>query len=81
MYKNIVLVLCQDTWLCVNGQERLTANKCVIRKPTKSPCSTPCISITTVLISIKLMYFMPSLYTTLHTKFKGNQLSNLQDTG
>ena len=57
------------------------ANKCVIRKPTKSPCSTPCISITTVLISIKLMYFMPSLYTTLHTKFKGNQLSNLQDTG
>ena len=43
----------------------------------KSPFSTPHISITTGPISIKFTYFMPSIYTTLHTKFEENQLSSL----
>ena len=43
----------------------------------KSPFSTPHISITTGLISIKFIYFMPSIYTTLHTNFQENQLSSL----
>ena len=36
----------------------------------KSPFSTPHISITTGPISMKFIYFMPSIYTTLHTKFE-----------
>ena len=43
----------------------------------KSPFSTPHISITTGPISIKFTYFMPSIYTTLHTKFEENWLSSL----
>ena len=43
----------------------------------KSPFSTPHISITTGPISIKFTYFMPSIYTTLHTKFEENRLSSL----
>ena len=43
----------------------------------KSPLSTPCISITTGPISIKYTHFIPSINTTLHTKFKENQLSAL----
>ena len=39
------------------------------------------ISLTTVLISNKFKYFMPSIYTTLHTKFQENQISSLRDTG
>ena len=46
----------------------------------KSPFSTPQISITTGLISIKFTYFMPFIYITLHTKFKENQCSSLRDT-
>ena len=38
---------------------------------TKSPFSTPHISLTN-LISIKFTYFMPSIYVTLHTKFEEN---------
>ena len=34
-------------------------------------------SITTGPISIKCTYFMPSIYTTLHTKFEENRLSSL----
>ena len=45
----------------------------------KSPFSTPHISITTGLIYINFIYFMPSTYTTLHTKFEDNWLSSLQD--
>ena len=45
----------------------------------KSPFSTHHISITTGLIPIKFTYFMPSIYTTLHTKFEENRLSGLQD--
>ena len=43
----------------------------------KSPFSTPHISITTRPISIKFTYFMPSIYTTLHTKFEENGRSSL----
>ena len=43
----------------------------------KSPFSTPHISRTTTPISINFTYFMPSIYTTLHTKFEENQLSSL----
>ena len=43
----------------------------------KSPFSTPHTSITLGPISIKFTYFMPSIYTTLHTKFEENQLSSL----
>ena len=45
----------------------------------KSPFSTPHISITTGPISIKFTYFMPCIYTTLHTKFEENQLISLRD--
>ena len=37
---------------------------------TKTPFSTPCISITNGLIYIKFINFMPSIYMTLHTTFK-----------
>ena len=48
----------------------------------KSPFSThhiSIISITTGRISIKFTYFMPSIYTTSHTKFEKIRLSSLQD--
>ena len=38
----------------------------------KSPFSTPHISINTGPISIKFTYYMPSIYTTWHTKFEEN---------
>ena len=44
---------------------------------TKSPFSTPHISITTGPISIKFTYFMPFTYTTLHTKFEEHRHSSL----
>ena len=44
---------------------------------TNSLLSTPCISVTTKPISIKFTYFMPSMYTTLHTKFERNWCSSL----
>ena len=44
---------------------------------TKSPFSTPCISITTRLIYIRFTYFMPFIYTILHTKFEENRRSSL----
>ena len=44
-----------------------------------SPFSTPCISITTALICFKFTYYMPSIYTTLHTKCERNQLSSSLD--
>ena len=45
----------------------------------KSLFSTPHISITTEPISIKFTYFMPSIYTILHTKFEEDQISSLRD--
>ena len=41
--------------------------------------STPRISITTTPISIKFIYFMPSIQMTLHTKFEENQIRSLPD--
>ena len=46
---------------------------------TNSPFSTPGISITTEPISMTFMYFMPSIYATLHTKLKRNRLSSSRD--
>ena len=43
----------------------------------KSLFSTPHISITTGSICIKFTYFMPCIYTTLHTNFKENWLCSL----
>ena len=43
------------------------------------PFSTPHISTTTGLISIKFICFMPSIYATLHTKFEINQPSSSWD--
>ena len=37
-----------------------------------SPISTPHISVTTTLISIKFTHFMASLYAAIHTKFERN---------
>ena len=44
-----------------------------------SPFATPHISITIGPISIKLKYFIPSVYATLHTKCEGNQPNSLRD--
>ena len=66
----------QDTWLCVSSQERRATYKCVIYRIAKSPFSTLHISKTAKLISIKFIYFMPSIYTTLHTKFEENWISS-----
>ena len=44
---------------------------------TKYPFSTPHISKTTIPISIEFIYFMPSINTTLHTKFEENRISSL----
>ena len=43
----------------------------------KLPFSTPCISITTGLISMKFTYFIPYIYVTLHTKFERNRPSRV----
>ena len=54
----------QDTWSCVSRQESRVAHKYVIFTGTTNlPFSTPCISITTGLISIKFTYFIFSIYT------------------
>ena len=58
---------------------RHTSTVCYFTETAKSPFSTPHTSITTTPISIKFTYFMPSIYTTLHTKFEENWISSLQD--
>ena len=63
----------QDTRLCVSGQEShaACAHKCVIYTSQELP-NYPCIPITTGLIMTctKFLYFRPSIYTILHTKFQ-----------
>ena len=66
----------QDTRLCVSGQESRVVQFTEI---ANLPFSTPHISITTMPISIKLTYFMSSIYTTLHTKLEENWHSSSQD--
>ena len=62
-------------WIKIHG--RVSAAKKAVWRTSmlftgtaNSPFSTPHISITTVLISIKLTYFMPSIHTILHTNLK-----------
>ena len=53
----------QDTQLCVSSQERCATQVCyMFTGTTKSPYSTPQISMTTEPISIKFTYFMPYIY-------------------
>ena len=57
----------------VSSAKKVVWHTNVFTGTTNLPFSSPCISITTALISIKFTYFMPSIYPTLHTKFEGNQ--------
>ena len=45
----------------------------------KLPNSAFCISKTTKPISTKFTYFLPYIYTTLHTKIEGNSFSSSRD--
>ena len=65
-------VIHQDTRSCVSSQESIVWHTSVlfITGTANSLFSTLRISITTGPISIKFPYFMPSIYTTLHTKFE-----------
>ena len=67
--------------VCVSGQESHVAHKwvTVFIGTGNLPVLTPHTSITTWLISIKLTYFMPSIYATLHTKVEENQPSSSRD--
>ena len=51
----------QDTRSCVTGQETCCTQVCYFTGTAKLLFSTPCISITTVPICTKFMYFMPSI--------------------
>ena len=82
---NYIICMYQDTWSCVSGQESRVMHKFMWRTSVlftgnnNSPFSTPCISITTMPISIKFTYFRFSIYATQHTKFERNQPSSLRD--
>ena len=82
----------QDCWLIFLHNQQIkthghvsAAKKAVWRASVlftgtaNSPFSTPRISITTRLISIKFTYFMPYIYVTLHTKFERNRPSSSRD--
>ena len=61
----------QDTWLCVSAAKKDLRHTSVLLTGTaKSLFLTPHISKTTILISIKFTYFIPSIYTTLYTKYE-----------
>ena len=81
LYQVNPLQLCYlNTRSCVRGQESRVVHKYVSFTGTASlPFSTPRISITTGLISIRFTYFMLFIYTALHTKFERNQPSSSQD--
>ena len=75
---NTIINICIKTHGRVSAAKEVMWHTSVLFTGTaKSPFSTPHISITTGPISIKLTYFMPSIYTTLHTKFEENRLSSL----
>ena len=64
---------CIKTHGCVSPAKKDLQHTSVLFTGTaKAPFSTPHISITNGLISIKFTYFMPSMYKTLHTKFEKN---------
>ena len=77
-YTCMFLIIDQYTQLCVSSQESHVAYKCVFTGTANLPFLIPCISITIGVISIKFTYFMPSIYMTLHIKFKGNWASSLR---
>ena len=54
----------------VSGQESYVHASVLFTGTANLQFSTPRISITTGTISIKFTHFMPSIYTTLHTKFE-----------
>ena len=84
------IVVCYFVYMCIHimcmyikilsvAKEAVCRTSVLFTGTANSPFSTPHISITTVPISIKCIYFMPSIYATLHTKFEGNRLSSLRD--
>ena len=73
-------IQCIKTHGCVSAAKKAVWHTSVLFTGTaNSLFSTLHISITTGLISIKFTYFMPSIYATLHTKFKRNWPSSTQD--
>ena len=76
------MVVCQQpTSVCGTqvGKSYMRHTSMLFTRTAESPFLTPHISITTGPISIKFTYFMPFIYTTLHTKFEENRISSLQD--
>ena len=68
------------------GKKAMWCTSVLFTGTVNLPFSTPSISITTGLIYIKFIHFMPSIYilyppiyVTLHSKFEENQPSSLQD--
>ena len=58
------LIKCIKTQGCVlAAKKNVQCTSVLFTGTTKSPFSTPHISITTNLISIKFTYYMPSIYT------------------
>ena len=65
---------------CVSAAKKVMWRTSVLFTGTTNlPFSTPHITITTGLLSIKFTYFMPSIYATLHTIFEENKPSSSQD--
>ena len=70
---------CVKTQCCVSAAKKDVRHTSVLFTGTaKYPFSTPHISITTGPIFITFTYFIPSIYTTLHTKFS-DKYSSLWD--
>ena len=81
----MVAVLITDTCIviyikihgCVSVAKKAVWHTSVLYTGTaKSPFSTPLIFIITRPISITFIYFIPSIYMILHTKFEGNRCSS-----
>ena len=65
--------------LCQRPRKPCGTQVCYLQEPLTRCFLTLCISVTTRPISIKFTYFMPSIYTTLHTKLERNRPSGLRD--
>ena len=65
--------------MCQRPRKPCGTQVCYYIQEPNLPFSTPCISITNGLISIKFTNVMSSIYETLHTKFEGNHPSILRD--
>ena len=80
IFEIVLQYLCvqyQDTRSCVSSQESRVTHKCVIYRNRWLPVFN--LSYLTRPICIKFVYFIPSIYAILHTKFEKHQLSNLCD--